>query len=207
MDQAIHLANRAVIGGADIVEAGTPLIKIGGINVINLLRKKNPTTPIHADLKVIDFPELVLIDYFSAGASTVSMMAFTNNQNIVKSLNLAKSYNRKIWVSTMGYPKSELKKRLEELIIMGVNHIIAHGSGDLDHAFDDLIKRAELISQTDGAKLIVGGGITESNIDLILRYKPQVVIIGRGISMHKDIKTATASIKKRILRYVGEEGR
>ena len=205
VDQAINLAKKAIIGGADIIEAGTPLIKIGGVNIVYLLRKKYPSTPIYADLKVIDFPELEIIDYFSAGASIVSLMAFTNNQNIIKALNLTKSYNKKIWVSTMGYYNTELIKRVEELKRIGVDNIIAHGSGEQDCAFDDLIKKTKLISQVNGIKLIVGGGITKSNIDKILRYKPRVVIVGRGISMDKDIKTSTLSIKKRILRYTNQE--
>jgi len=201
VDQTSHLAERAILGGIDIIEVGTPLIKIGGLKTVDLLHETYPTIPIYADLKVIDFPEMEVVDFFEAGASFVSVMAFANNYNVLEALELAKSYDKKIFISLMGYPKSELKKRVIELINLGVDYIIAHGSGKPVDAFNDLLEKLELIHAIGNFELIAAGGINESNIDLVLSYRPRMIIIGRGISMQRDIPSAVMHIKKRLLNF------
>jgi 3-hexulose-6-phosphate synthase len=201
----VSLARRTILGGVDIIEVGTPLIKISGLKIVELLHKKYPNVPIYADLKVMDFPEMEVIDFFEAGALFVSIMAFANNNTILKAFELAKSYDRKIFVSLMGYPECELKKRVKELSKLGTEYIIAHGSGEPEDAFRDTLRKIKLVHQIDDVKLIAAGGINESNIDSILRYHPKIIIIGRGISMQEDITSAVMRVKEKILNYQNSE--
>ncbi|ODS40210.1 hypothetical protein BEH94_07380 [Candidatus Altiarchaeales archaeon WOR_SM1_SCG] len=205
VDQASHLARMATAGGADIIEVGTPLIKIEGVKIVKLLHTAYLDIPIHADLKVIDFPDMEITDFFSAGASSVSVMAFANNNNILKALEIARSYGGEIFVSTMEYPNFELKNRVEELSKLGVNYIIAHASGDPKDAFNDLLQKIKILRPFDNFNLIVAGGINEGNISLILSYHPKIIIIGRGISTKKDVTSAVMRIKGKILNYHQKE--
>ena len=207
LDHVNNLVREAIQGGVDIIEVGTPLIKKNGLNIVDLLHKKYPTIPIYADLKMMDFPEMEIIDYFVAGSSFVSVMAFSNNQNILKAFAIAKSHDKKIFVSLMGYPECDIKRRVKSLSELGTEYIIAHGSGETEDAFNDLKRQIELINPIDNIKLIVAGGINELNIDSILRFQPEIIIIGRGISKQKDITSAIIRIKERILNYQNNERR
>ena len=54
LKRAMKLAEESVAGGADWLEAGTPLIKSEGLNCIRELRKKFPYIKIVADMKTAD---------------------------------------------------------------------------------------------------------------------------------------------------------
>lgn len=200
-NQVSNLIKRAILGGVDIIEVGTPLIKLSGLKIVDSLHKTYPNIPIYADLKVMDFPEMEVPDFFEAGASFVSVMAFANNYNILKAFELAKLYNRKIFISLIGYPAVEVKKRVGELYRLGAEYIIAHGSCEPENAFNELLRKIKLIYPINGAKLIVAGGINELNIESILGYHPKIIIIGRGISTQEDITSAVMRIKEKILNY------
>ena len=51
LDRAVQIAKESVEGGADWLEAGTPLIKSEGMDVVRLLREKFPEQTILADMK------------------------------------------------------------------------------------------------------------------------------------------------------------
>ena len=205
INKIINIVKEGVLGGADIIEIGTPLIKIHGVKIIDLVHKAYPNIQIYADLKVVDFPEIVIPKFFSAGASLISVMIFATKRNIQKALELAKLYNKKILISTMGYPTSELKTRIEELSRLGVEYIIAHGSGEPNEAFYDMLKKLKIMSTIHNIKLIAAGGINKSNLYKILDYNPEMIIIGRGI-IKKDIKIEIKYIKEKMIKYQKDKG-
>ncbi|MDR0766974.1 MAG: orotidine 5'-phosphate decarboxylase, partial [Methanosarcinales archaeon] len=53
-DRAIKIAEEATLGGADWIEAGTPLIKSAGMDIIRRLREAFPDNVIIADMKTMD---------------------------------------------------------------------------------------------------------------------------------------------------------
>ncbi|RLI78302.1 hypothetical protein DRP05_07660 [Archaeoglobales archaeon] len=205
INKIINIVKEGVLVGADIIEIGTPLIKIYGVEIIDFVHKAHSNIQIYADLKVVDFPEIVIPKFFSAGASLISVMIFANKGNIQKALELAKLYNKKILVSTMGYPISELKTRIEELSQLGVEYIIAHGSGEPHEAFYDMVKKLKIMATIHNIKLVAAGGINRSNLYQILDYNPEMIIIGRGI-IEKDIKTEIKYIKEKMLKYQKDKG-
>ena len=54
LGRALKIAEAAVAGGADWLEAGTPLIKSEGLDSVRALKKNFPGLPIVADLKIMD---------------------------------------------------------------------------------------------------------------------------------------------------------
>ena len=54
LDRSIQIAKEAVLGGADWIEAGTPLIKSEGMNCVREMKKALPGTRIVADMKTVD---------------------------------------------------------------------------------------------------------------------------------------------------------
>src|SRR3970282_89819 len=54
LKRALQAAKEAVAGGADWIEAGTPLIKSEGMEAVRALKKAFPDKTIIADLKTMD---------------------------------------------------------------------------------------------------------------------------------------------------------
>ncbi len=54
LSQALRVAEEAVAGGAQWLEAGTPLIKSEGLGSVRELKKRFPDHTIVADMKTMD---------------------------------------------------------------------------------------------------------------------------------------------------------
>jgi 3-hexulose-6-phosphate synthase len=75
-DEALKLA-ASVAPYADILEAGTPLIKSVGINIVRKLRAAHPDKLILADLKSSDVGAYEANMAFTAGADIVTTQGIT----------------------------------------------------------------------------------------------------------------------------------
>lgn len=196
LDQISRMVDEAVLGDVDIIEIGSSVIIKHGLGIVMNICQKYSATPVYADIKMVDFPEIEVKECLQAGATFFSVMVFTNKENIIKSLELATLSHATAVFSTMGYPLNIMKERIMDVLNWGGNYFIAHGSGaSLKNAFSDMKKKAEILSEFDNVKLVLAGGITESNIKRILKYSPEIIIIGRGISQQKDIKSTIQRIK------------
>src|SRR5881628_1361542 len=74
LKRALLAAKEAVEGGADWLEAGTPLIKSEGMEVVRQLKKTFPGTTIVADLKTMDTGAFEVEIAAKAGADVVTVM-------------------------------------------------------------------------------------------------------------------------------------
>jgi 3-hexulose-6-phosphate synthase/6-phospho-3-hexuloisomerase len=75
LDRALQVAEEAAAGGADILEAGTPLIKSAGLDAVRQLRARFPKLAISADMKVMDAGRLEVEAAAKAGAHIVHVLA------------------------------------------------------------------------------------------------------------------------------------
>src|SRR6266513_3165463 len=74
LHRALELGAEAVAGGADWVEAGTPLIKSEGLNAVRELKKAFPDKAIVADMKIMDTGGMETEMAIKAGASIVTVL-------------------------------------------------------------------------------------------------------------------------------------
>ncbi len=75
LDRALKVASEAAEGGADILEAGTPLIKSVGLDAVRRLRSGFPGLVIAADMKVMDAGRIEVESAAKAGAHHVHILA------------------------------------------------------------------------------------------------------------------------------------
>src|SRR3970282_1287211 len=80
--RALQAAQEAVEGGADWIEAGTPLIKSEGVEVLRHLRKMFPGKTIVADLKTMDTGAFEVEIAAKAGADGMTVMGVTDDATI-----------------------------------------------------------------------------------------------------------------------------
>ncbi len=94
--RSIQIAKEAVAGGANWIEAGTPLIKSEGINAVRELKKALPGTKIVADMKTVDTGAMEVEMAAKAGADIVILLAIADDSTIKDALRAARKYGVQI---------------------------------------------------------------------------------------------------------------
>ena len=93
----------------------------------------------------------------------------------------------------------EIEKRIISIEKLCVDYICIHTATDVQNGinspFYDFIKAKQIVTTT---KLAVAGGINIRNIDQIVAYKPDIVIIGAGITSEPNRARAAAQIKRKL---------
>src|SRR4030042_1543014 len=84
LDRALKVAEEAAAGGADILEAGTPLIKSVGLESVRRLRALFPKLVIAADMKVMDAGRMEVESAAKAGAKIVHVLAAAPDATIAE---------------------------------------------------------------------------------------------------------------------------
>src|SRR2546425_109599 len=101
LKRALLAAKEAVDGGADWLEAGTPLVKSEGIEVVRQLKKSFPGKTIVADLKTMDTGAFEVEIAAKAGADVITVMGVTDDATILEAVRAARRYGSKIMVDPM----------------------------------------------------------------------------------------------------------
>src|SRR2546425_408409 len=101
LKRALLAAKEAVDGGADWLEAGTPLVKSEGIEVVRQLKKSFPGKTIVADLKTMDTGAFEVEIAAKAGADVITVMGVTDDATILEAVRAARRYGSKIMVDLM----------------------------------------------------------------------------------------------------------
>src|SRR5438876_12395464 len=86
LKRALPAAAEAVQGGADWLEAGTPLIKSEGMEVVRQLKKSFPGATIVAELKTMDTGAFEVEIAGKAGADVATVMGVTDDGRIFEAL-------------------------------------------------------------------------------------------------------------------------
>ena len=112
-DRALAIAHDAVKGGADWLEAGTPLIKSEGMDIVRQLREQFPGKTIVADMKTMDTGALETEMAAKAGADVICLLAASDDSTILDAVKSARKYGVKIMVDLIGVP--DIVKRAQTL--------------------------------------------------------------------------------------------
>ena len=99
--RALSIAKNAVEGGVDWLEAGTPLIKSEGMEIVRKLKQTFPDKTLVADMKTMDTGALETEMAAKAGADIVCILAASDDSTIIDALKSARSYGTKIMVEKM----------------------------------------------------------------------------------------------------------
>lgn len=188
----------ALEGGADVIELGTPMLKRYGTEAVSTVRAIVPShVELCVDTKTLDFPEVELPPVIAAGADAITMMASASNESLVAGLDIARSENVALSISTMGYPLAMMSDRARAVVELGAETLIAHGCGAcLADALNEAVERAICIRNAcDGVALAIGGGITRETIGALAEFAPKTLIAGRAATDAGDIATAVAALK------------
>ena len=122
--RAVQIAKEAVAGGADWIEAGTPLIKSEGMQAIRTLHEQFPVIVIVADMKIADTGSLEVEMAAKAGASIICILADADDAVITEAVGSSRLYGTKLMADLINVPDPVARARTLES--MGVDIIAAH---------------------------------------------------------------------------------
>jgi 3-hexulose-6-phosphate synthase len=181
----------------DIVEIGTPVVINEGLRAVKEMKQAFPNLKVLADLKVMDAAGYEVMKASEAGADIVTVLGAAEDETIKGAVEEAKKQGRKILVDMIGV--KDIETRARELDALGVDYICVHTGYDLQavgkNSFEDLqtIKRV-----VKNAKTAVAGGIKLEALPGVIEAKPDLVIVGGGITGQADKRAAAAEMQRLI---------
>lgn len=194
--RALKLAEEAVGAGIEWIEAGTPLIKSCGVEIIKKLRNLYPDKKIIADMKIMDTGRIEAEMAFKSGANIVVVMGNASDQTIKECVEVCKNYGGQVMVDLM--ESSANLKRAKEVESLGVNYIGVHipidqqMTGKISFDFlKEVVKNVKI-------PVAIAGGLNSENVVSAVEAGASILIIGGAITKSPDVKKAILDIKKAI---------
>ena len=197
LERALKAAEEAVAGGADWLEAGTPLIKSEGMAAVRELKRRFPNKTIVADMKTMDTGALEAEIACKSGADVVSILAAADDKTIKEAAVACKRYGAKLMVDLINCHKPvERGIACEKL---GAEIICAHAGIDQQMEGLSSIGIAKGLSGKVKARIAVGGGMNSENAVEAAKYG-EIIVVGGAITKAGDAAAATRVIKDALKR-------
>lgn len=196
LNRALKVAEAAAAGGADWLEAGTPLIKSEGLDCLRALRRRFPQKTLVADMKIMDVGRIESESAFKAGANVVCVLGVADDSTIKECVEAAKNYGGRVMVDLLGV--SDPTRRAMELEKMGIDYIGMHTSIDEQMRGKDPFSQLREVSRTVSVPVAVAGGINSETAAKAIDAGASVIIVGGAVIKAKDPQEATRTIKEAI---------
>ena len=184
-----------------ILEAGTPLIKRYGLDVITRIREIKPDAFIVADLKTLDTGNLEARMAADLTADAVVISGLAPIETIDKAIEEAKKTGIYAVIDMLNVEDPvEVLKRLKTLPEVVELHraidVELYGEGS-NYAWGDI----GAIKSLGDILVGVAGGIREDTLEIALKSGADILIVGRAITKSKDVEAAC----RRFLRGLKKE--
>jgi len=171
-----------------IIEAGTPLIKRFGLEVIGEIRKLRPNAFIIADMKILDTGNLEARMAADASADAVVISGLAPASTLEKAIAEAKKTGIYSVVDMLNVhdPVKVIKSLRVKPDIVELHRAI--DADDTAHAWGDI----PALKKAAGGKLLVAtaGGIRVDVVRDAVRAGADIIVVGRAITASKDAQTA-----------------
>ena len=193
-DRAIKIAKEAARGGADWIEAGTPLIKSEGSDIIRRVKKEFPNMTVVADMKTMDVGGFETDIAARAGADIVSVMALSDDETVMEAIEVGRKYGTKIMADLIGV--EDRAKRAKEVEKLGVDYICLHvGIDQQMHGLtpEKLIKE---VADAVSVPVAAAGGINSETAPKVMEAGAAIVIVGGAIIKAEDVESAARRVKE-----------
>ncbi|NVM22885.1 MAG: orotidine 5'-phosphate decarboxylase [Desulfobacterales bacterium] len=194
LKRAVKNAKAAVAGGADWLEAGTPLIKSEGLEAVRQLRELFPRATIVADMKIIDAGRIEVEAAAKAGADIVDVLGAASDATIRECIHAAKNYGAKIVVDLIAV--KDPVSRAKEVQDFGADYITVHCSIDEQMEGKDPFGTMRMVAESVSVPVGVAGGINSETAHRALESGASIIIVGGAITKALDPQEAAGAIKK-----------
>jgi 3-hexulose-6-phosphate synthase/6-phospho-3-hexuloisomerase len=196
LPRALTAAREAVEGGADWVEAGTPLIKSEGLDAVRELKRAFPDHRIMADMKIMDTGAFEVEIAAKAGGDLVTVLGAADDDTIADAVRAGEKYGAEVVVDLLGVADPVGRsRRAHEL---GAAAVCWHVGIDMQMTgrtpFETLARLAPEIP----VPIAVAGGLNSETVASAIRAGAQILIVGGAITKSPDVRDATGRIRQAI---------
>ncbi|MCI4330794.1 MAG: orotidine 5'-phosphate decarboxylase [Thermoplasmata archaeon] len=196
LSRALPAAREAVEGGADWVEAGTPLIKSEGLDAVRQLKKAFPGHRIVADMKVMDTGAFEVEIAAKAGADIVTVLGTADDDTIADAVRGGEKYGAEVVVDLLNVADPLARaKRVAEL---GAAAVYWHIGIDMQMAGKTPFEVLAHLAQGSPIPIGVAGGLNSESVAAAARAGARILIVGGAITKSAQITEATRRIRSAI---------
>ena len=194
--RAVNIAKDAIKGGADWLEAGTPLIKSEGMEIVRKLKQSFPEKILVADMKTMDTGAIETEMAAKAGADIICILAASDDSTILDALKSARSYGSKIMADLIGI-KDKIN-RAKEVENLGVDFLCMHVGIDEQMMGKKPIDILSSLAKNTNIPIAVAGGLNSETVADVVKAGASIIIVGGAITKAKNVTDGTKQIKKAI---------
>ena len=174
-----------------------------GCGIVNALRQKYFGKIMCADLKTISEADKEFNIAFKEGADIACIIGATNDEEIIKAVDIAHRYNRKVMADLIGLRdylgEKGLIKRAKELERLGVDIVCYH------IPIDDQV-RGEKVPPESVRRIVnrlnipvaVAGGINQKTALNLVKAGASIIIVGGAITKAENPKKVAKLIREKI---------
>ena len=201
LSRALPCAQEAVRGGAQWIEAGTPLVKSEGLESIRALRREFPKHYIIADIKTLDAGRTEFESAAKAGANCATVCVTGSDSTILECIEAGKNYGIDVAIDLLGLELKEavaLAKKCEE---WGAHHVGLHIPIDDQMRGKFSLDLLRAMRPEVSLPIALAGGITSENAAEVVAAGADILIVGGAITKSADAEAAA----RQILRAIREK--
>ncbi len=196
LKRVLKIAEEAVEGGVDWLEAGTPLIKSEGMDSVRALKKAFPGKKLVADMKTMDTGAYEVEIASKAGADIVIVMAQADDSTIKESVKAGRRYGTQIMADLIGVERmAERAKQVQE---MGVDYLCVHVSIDEQMSGRDPLSELRDVAEVAQIPIAVAGGLNSETAPMAMEAGASIIIVGGAITKAAKVTEASRVIRKAI---------
>jgi 3-hexulose-6-phosphate synthase/6-phospho-3-hexuloisomerase len=194
LSRAVQAAKEAVEGGAQWIEAGTPLIKSEGLEAVRELKKAFRGHRIVADMKIMDTGGFEVEIAAKAGADIVTVLGASDDDTIAEAVRAGEKYGVDVMVDLLAVPdKLARTMRAKEL---GASLVCLHIGIDQQMRGADPFKELRELASQSPLPVAVAGGLNSETAAEAVNAGALVIIVGGAITKSPKMTEATRDILK-----------
>jgi len=201
LDRAIEIGRESLEGGADWLEAGTPLIKSEGMHAVRTLRDTFPDVKIVADMKTMDTGAIELEMAAKSGASVVSILAVADNATIKEAIESAHKYGVALMIDIIN--TEDPVSRAKELQDLGADYVCVHVGIDQQMQGMNTLSILEKVAGAVSIPLAVAGGMDAASVSDAVNFGADIIIVGGNITRSAQVKESTKKIRDGMDKEIG----
>jgi 3-hexulose-6-phosphate synthase/6-phospho-3-hexuloisomerase len=196
LSRALLAAREAVEGGAEWVEAGTPLIKSEGLDAVRELKKAFPGRRVVADMKIMDTGAFEVEIAAKAGADLVTVLGTSDDDTIAEAVRAGEKYGAEVVVDLLSVADPVV--RTKTVADLGAAAVCLHIGIDMQMAGKTPFARLEALAREAPIPIAVAGGLNSETVADATRAGARILIVGGAITKSPDIREATRRIRQAI---------
>lgn len=196
LPRAIAVADEALKGGVDWLEAGTPLIKSEGLEAVRELKRRWPDRTIIADLKTMDAGRFEMESAAKAGARVAGVLGAASDATISECIEVARNYGLQVIVDMIEV--ADPVERALQVEAMGADYIGIHTAIDQQMRGETPFEVLKRVKEAVGIPVSVAGGINSETAAAAAAAGADIIVVGGAIIKAADAEQAAREIRQAV---------